>query len=74
VKFQVFRDGEIVEKFRPCGAYMFGTDGISIRRARIAVSNGCVECVRPNVETAGLAMLWPISGFGRILLPTTGLP
>jgi hypothetical protein len=74
VKFQVFRDGEIVEKFRPCGAYMFGTDGISIRRARIAVSNGCVECVRPNVETAGLAMLWPISGFGRILLPTTCLP
>ncbi len=74
MKFQVFRDGELVEKFRPCGAYLFGTDGISIRRAKIAASNGVVECVRPNVETAGLALLWPISGFGRILLPTTCLP
>jgi len=74
VKFQVFRDGELVEKFRPCGAYLFGTDGISIRRAKIAATNGTIECVRPNVETAGLALLWPISGFGRILLPTTCLP
>ncbi len=74
MKFQVFRDGELVEKFRPYGAYLFGTDGISIRRAKIAATNGVVECVRPNVETAGLALLWPISGFGRILLPTTCLP
>jgi len=74
VKFQVFRDGQVVEKFRPSGAYMFGTDGISIRRAKIGAANGYVECVRPNVETAGLALLWPISGFGRILLPTTCLP
>jgi hypothetical protein len=74
VRFQVFRDGELVEKFRPCGAYLFGTDGISIRRARIAVNNGLVECLRPNTETAGLAMLWPVGGFGRILLPTTCLP
>ncbi len=74
MKFQVFRDGELVEKFRPCGAYLFGTDGISIRRARIGATNGIVECIRPNVETAGLALLWPISGFGRILLPTTCLP
>jgi len=74
VKFQVFRDGEVVEKFRPSGAYLFGTDGISIRRAKIAATNGHIECVKPNVETAGLALLWPISGFGRILLPTTCLP
>jgi hypothetical protein len=26
------------------------------------------------LETAGLALLWPIEGFGRILLPTTCLP
>jgi hypothetical protein len=74
VKFQVFRDGGLAEKFRPCGAYLFGTDGISIRRARIVANNGTIECIRPNVETAGLALLWPISGFGRILLPTTCLP
>ena len=62
MKFQVFRDGEVVEKFRPCGAYLFGTDGISIRRAKITVANGCIECAKPNIETAGLALLWPIVG------------
>jgi hypothetical protein len=74
VKFQVFNDGRVVDDFKPCGAYLFGTDGISVRRARIGFKEGVVDCVRPNVETAGLALLWPISGFGAILLPTTCLP
>jgi hypothetical protein len=74
VRFQVFRNGEVMEKFRVCGAYMFGTDGTSIRRTKISFSNGFVECQKPNSETAGLALLWPIDGFGRVLLPTTCLP
>ena len=74
MRFQVFRDGKAVTDFTPSGAYLFGTDGISIRRAKIVFSDGCVECIRPNLETAGLALLWPIEDFGRILLPTTCLP
>jgi len=74
VRFQVFKDGNVVDTFEPCGAYLFGTDGISVRRAKIVFKKGCVECIRPNLETAGLALLWPIDGFGRILLPTTCLP
>jgi len=75
VKFKVFRNGEVADKFRLCGAYLFGTDGISIRRAKIRFRNGFVECERPNLETAGLALLWPIdNGLGRMLLPTTCLP
>ncbi len=74
MKFQVFRDGKVVKDFTPSGAYLFGTDGISIRRAKIAFADGCVECIRPNPETAGLALLWPIEDFGKILLPTTCLP
>jgi hypothetical protein len=74
VKFQVFNDGRAVDNFKLHGAYLFGTDGISIRRARIAFKDGLVDCVRPNLETAGLALLWPIQGFGKILLPTTCLP
>jgi len=74
VKFQVFKDGKTVTDFVPSGAYLFGTDGISIRRAKIVFAEGCVECIRPNIETAGLALLWPIEDFGRILLPTTCLP
>ena len=74
MKFQVFREGKVVPDFALSGAYLFGTDGISIRRAKIAFADGCIECIRPNLETAGLALLWPIEGFGRILLPTTCLP
>ena len=74
MKFQVFKNGKVVDKFRLCGAYLFGTDGIGIRRAKIRFKNGFVECERPNLETAGLALLWPIDGFGRMLLPTTCLP
>lgn len=74
VRFQVFRDGNVVDDFTPCGGYLFGTDGISVRRAQIAFKKGFIECMRPNLETAGLALLWPIDGFGRIMLPTTCLP
>ncbi|MHC4791709.1 MAG: endo-1,4-beta-xylanase, partial [Planctomycetota bacterium] len=73
VKFQVFKDGKLVDKFKLCGAYLFGTDGISIRRAHIRFKNGFIECKLPNVETAGLALLWPVDGFGKVLLPTTCL-
>jgi len=74
VKFKVFKNGKVVDKFRLCGAYLFGTDGIAIRRTRITFKNGFIECKKPNLETAGLALLWPIDGFGKVLLPTTCLP
>ena len=74
MRFQVFKNGKIVDKFKLCGAYLFGTDGVSIRRAKITFKNGIIECEKPNLGTAGLALLWPIDGFGRVLLPTTCLP
>ena len=74
MKFQVFKNGNVVDKFSLCGAYLFGGDGIGIRRAQISFKNGFIECKRPNMDTAGLALLWPIEGFGKVLLPTTCLP
>lgn len=74
MKFQVFKNGKVVDKFSLCGAYLFGGDGIGIRRAQISFKNGFIECKRPNLDTAGLALLWPIDGFGKVLLPTTCLP
>lgn len=74
MKFQVFRNSELLDKFTLCGAYLFGTDGISVRRAEIRFKNGVIECEKPSLETAGLALLWPIEGFGKVLLPTTCLP
>jgi len=74
VKFQIFKNGQVVDKFTLCGAYLFGGDGIGIRRAKITFKNGLVQCAKSNLETAGLALLWPIEGFGKVLLPTTCLP
>lgn len=74
MKFQVFKNGKVVDKFTLCGAYLFGGDGIGIRRAQIAFKNGLIECSKSNMETAGMALLWPIEDFGRVLLPTTCLP
>jgi hypothetical protein len=74
VKFQIFKNGKVVDNFTLCGAYLFGGDGIGIRKAQITFKNGFVECAKLNLETAGLALLWPIEGFGKVLLPTTCLP
>jgi len=74
VKFQVFKQGRIFDDFTLCGAYLFGTDGIAIHKAQITSKNGTVTCKKPNLETAGLTLLWPIEGFGKVLLPTTCLP
>ncbi len=74
MKFQIFKNGQVAEKFRLCGAFLFGTDGIGVRRTKIAFKDGLLECGKPNLETAGLALLWPVDGFGRVLLPTTCLP
>ncbi len=74
MRFQVFKNGKAVNDFKLCGAYLFGTDGIGIRRAEIAFKNGLVECRKSNLETSGLALLWPIEGFGKVMLPTTCLP
>jgi hypothetical protein len=74
MRFQVFKNGKVVDKFTLCGAYLFGSDGIAIRRAQITFKDGIIECEKPSLETAGLALLWPIDGFGKVLLPTTCLP
>ncbi len=74
MRFQVFKNGKVADRFTLSGVYLFGTDGISIRRAKITFKGGFIECRKPNLETAGLALLWPIKGFGKVLLPTTCLP
>lgn len=74
MKFQVFKNGQPSDGFEVHGGYLFGSDGTSIRRARIALENGLIECQKPSSDSAGLALLWPVEGFGKVLLPTTFLP
>jgi hypothetical protein len=74
VRFRVYNNGKAVENFPLHGAYLFGSDGMAVRKAQIGFSNGLLECYKPNQETSGVALLWPVEGFGRVLLPTTCLP
>jgi hypothetical protein len=74
VKFNVYRDGKGVEKFDLPGAYMFGTDGIAVRNPDIGFVDGQLMCDKQNLDTAGVVLLWPVAGFGRVLLGTTCLP
>ena len=75
MKFKVYKDGKIVEKFELCGAYLFGADSIAFRTAaELSFHKGIIECKKRSPEAAGMALLWPIEGFGRIHLPTTRLP
>lgn len=72
--FQVFNNGKPVNDFRLSGAYLFGNDGIALRKASIEFKDGVIRCRRPNMTSAGLALLWDVEGFGKVLLPTTCLP
>jgi hypothetical protein len=74
LKFSVYKDGKAVDNFDVTGAYLFGTDGIAVRKAEIEFADGCIRCSRNNLDTAGLVLLWPVEGFGKVLLPTTCLP
>jgi GH35 family endo-1,4-beta-xylanase len=74
VKFKVFKNGKIVDKLDLDGAYLFGSDGIAVRKAQINVDKGFVYCKKSTLQTAGLALLWPVEGFGKVMLPTTALP
>ena len=75
MKFQVFKNGVIAEDFNLSAAYLFGSDTIALRTSnKITFKNGFIDCKKKTLESAGLALLWPVEGFGKILLTTTRLP
>ena len=74
MRFRVFNNGKPVKEFPLHGAYLFGSDGMAVRKVQITFADGILECYKPNQETAGVALLWPVEDFGSVLLPTTCLP
>ncbi|MFH1615430.1 MAG: endo-1,4-beta-xylanase [Planctomycetota bacterium] len=75
MKFKVFKQGNAADEFSLCGVYLFGPEGIPTRSAGpVTFKDGIIQCTKRNTEAAGIALLWPIEGFGRILLSTTRLP
>ena len=75
MKFRVYQHGELEKKFSLQGTCLFGLDRIPLRDAKsISFKNGVIECKTRNVASTGIVLLWPVEGFGRILLQTTRLP
>jgi hypothetical protein len=75
VKFQVFKDGKIAKDFVPVGVTLFGADRIPFRSTKyITWQDGIIDCKARGSEPAGLCLLWPVEGFGNIMLYTTRLP
>ena len=74
MKFQVFKDGKIAKDFVPVGVTLFGADRIPFRSSKyITFKDGVIDCKTRGSEPAGLSLLWPVEGFGNIMLYTTRL-
>jgi hypothetical protein len=75
LQFQVFKDGKVDKDFVLNGATLFGADKIPFRGAKyITVKDGLIDCKTRGSEPAGLSLLWPVEGFGNVMLYTTRLP
>ncbi|HBG26956.1 MAG: hypothetical protein A2Y10_12295 [Planctomycetes bacterium GWF2_41_51] len=75
MKFQVFKDGKIAKDFVPVGVTLFGADRIPFRSSKyITFADGVIDCKTRGSEPAGVSLLWPVEGFGNVMLYTTRLP
>ena len=73
LRFCVYSDGQRAAGVDLSSAHLVGPDGVGVR-AEIAFKDGEIVCRKMYPGPAGLALLWPVQGAGRILLQTTRLP
>lgn len=72
LRFKVFQNGRPASQVTLDGAYLIGSDGVPLR-AEISFTGGEVRCLKRSAGPAALCLLWPIEGYGRLLLETTRL-
>ncbi|NOS99587.1 MAG: hypothetical protein HOP29_03065 [Phycisphaerales bacterium] len=72
LRFRVYQQGKPVKNLDLSGAYLFGSDGVPLR-ADLNFADGVITCTKRATGPAGLALLWPVDGAGRLLLETTRL-
>jgi endo-1,4-beta-xylanase len=72
LRFLVFDHGQPARNAFLEGAYLVGSDGVPLR-ADITFANGEIRCTKRAPGPAGLAVFWPVKGFGRLVLETTRL-
>lgn len=73
IRFRVYGDGQLVKQMTVKGSHLFGQDEIPIR-SQLDFVDGEILGVRQSDTSVGLSTLWPIKGFGKVLLQTTRLP
>ncbi len=69
LSFAVYSNGRPAEKANLSGAYVVGTDDVPLR-AEISFKEGVIHCKKRAAGPAGLAVLWPMSDIGSVLLET----
>ena len=72
IRFRVFQNGKPAPSVNLEGAFLIGGDGVPIR-SEIEFVKGEIHCKKRVAGPAGLALLWPVDGGGRILLETARL-
>jgi GH35 family endo-1,4-beta-xylanase len=75
LRFQVYKNGEVSEGISLEGSYMFGPDRSAVSAVSgIQFEDGFIHCSNKGQGVAGLSLLWPVDGFGEVVLSTTCLP
>ena len=72
LRFFVNRDGDAVQEMDLAGAYVVGSDGVPLR-AELDFRESQIVCAKRADGPAALALLWPVTGCGVMLLETSRL-
>lgn len=72
LRFKVFENGKPAESADLSAAYLIGPDNVPAR-AELTFANGEISCKAGSREPMALALMWPVPGFGRLMLETTRL-
>jgi len=73
IRFAAFSDGQPIQQLSLNGTYMFAQDEIPVR-SQLEFADGQFQVVRHGEAAVGLATLWDVKQFGKVLLQTTRLP
>lgn len=72
LRFKVFANGQPAPDVCLDGAFLIGSDGVPLR-ADILYDEGELRCFKRAQGPAALCLLWPVKGYGQLMLETTRL-
>jgi hypothetical protein len=73
LRFQVFHDGQAAPSLDLDTLYLLGADNVPVR-SEFTFAPGELSCRKRPAGPCALALMWPVSDFGAVLLETVRLP